>query len=562
MLFDVLIVTLLASIGTCSTLPPPKALGHVPRGPVYLPAPLIPSELAIRDTGILQERAQSSEVFDIGFQLKNEEIYAGSWDFKPPKPIPIAVVPGTPIPITVEPKESIAFTLNCNDCRTYGEIAADLDTDDGLAVILTFNRAGAYLDFGVSASNTLTATFALGTFLSTGNLTSKAFEAKIGLGLNLVLSFTTAIDMTGGFQLCIPDGAQLGFDIDVGVDPATGLLAASAEVKTFPSISFSLLPFAVSSSAVNITAALVLKAEAGITTTIGPVSGTTGAGASLTIVEVNLGATTSNQPGQCSRALFAGIESNAGAFANVGLAFNNDSVLDDQPNVNVSTVFATAGTTACLGTETPSIPTFAPSHPSDMVGCPVSPVTQFTTITKTNSLTQCLVPLVNCPTSLTQLVVQSKEEAFTTTYCPTPSATTSASNMTAAHYGHGNSSYYATGTGYYYPSSPTTTTNIPISGSLLPPGSSSVTAAPVASACATGIELSKLVSLVTVPLAQEFQTLTAAENATITGSPQISTTLPPVAGTVGIVTAGAGRVSAAVTMSVLMMVGRLVVFLF
>lgn len=91
-----------------------------------------------------------------------------SWDFAPPKPIP---VPGLP-PVTVEPKDTIAFTLNCNDCRTYGEIVAEMDTEgDGVTFTLTFNKAGAYLDFGISASNTLTATFALGHFLSTGNLT-------------------------------------------------------------------------------------------------------------------------------------------------------------------------------------------------------------------------------------------------------------------------------------------------------------------------------------------------------------------------------------------------------
>ncbi len=59
----------------------------------------------------------------------------------------------------------------------------------------------------------------------------KGFNAQVGLGLDLVFQFDGAVEASGGFQLTIPDGSQLGFDIDLGADPATGI-HPSADVKT------------------------------------------------------------------------------------------------------------------------------------------------------------------------------------------------------------------------------------------------------------------------------------------------------------------------------------------
>ncbi|KAM7189944.1 hypothetical protein V8F33_009746 [Rhypophila sp. PSN 637] len=493
MLCELLLLPLLAAVGSSSTIPQAYA-------PALVRSPAFPAN-NVRDIDThLEPRLglTKSEVFDIGFQLKDEELYAGSWDFAPPAPIPI---PGIPVPITVLPTESIAFTLNCNDCRTYGEIVAEMDTEgDGVTFGLTFNKAGAYMDFGISATNELTATFALGKFLSTGNLTSGSFAAKLGLGLNLVLSFTGAIDLTGGFQICIPDGTKLAFNVDIGIDADTTGLSATSDVTTFPDVSFSLLPIEFSAG-VNVTAALILKAEAGIDTQIGLIAGTASAGASLTIAQVNLGAAATNEQGQCSRQLFADIESNAGAFANAGLKFDEEELFEP-PNFNVSTVFATAGTTVCIGTKVPTIPTLTPSIQTDVPECDgVLPSTALTTVTKTNTLTSCLAAVVNCPASLTQVVVLTKEEAITTTFCPTPSA---------------------------------------ISASLVGSASSAVGSAP---ACPSGIKLSQLKEFITQPLPESAQTIAPAVNATITGSPELppkTTALPtPV---VGIVEAGASKV--------------------
>lgn len=181
-MFEILLLPLFAGVGWSSIIPQANA-------PVLPRSPVLPAVIVRGVDAPLEARIATSEVFDIGFELKDEELYSGyvglreqtifvkhtlmrpnrTWEFAPPKPLP---VPGLPPVVTVEPKETIEFTLNCNDCRTYGEIVAEMDTEgDGVTFGLTFNRAGAYLDFGISATNTLTATFALGHFLSTGNLT-------------------------------------------------------------------------------------------------------------------------------------------------------------------------------------------------------------------------------------------------------------------------------------------------------------------------------------------------------------------------------------------------------
>jgi len=339
-----------------------------------------------------------------------------------------------------------------------------------------------------------------------------------------------------------------------------------------PSVTFSLLPIEVSSTSVNITAALILKAEAAINTTIGAVSSLAAAGASLTIVEVNLGQTTTNQQGQCSRALFADIESNAGAFAKADLSFDEDSIFEDPPNLNVSTVFATAGTTACVGTQIPTIPSLTPAKQSNVLECAgAAATTSLTTVTKTNTLTSCLAPVVNCPNSLTQLVVITKEEAITTTFCPgavPPQLSTAPASLSTtlslaargeAHYTpYPTITTTVTTTTYPHTSSPHT--NLPANNTI------SISVAPPAPACATGgVSLSQLPELITAPLADFIQTIAPAEDAIITGSPELPATasgLPPVVTPpVEYVTASAGRVGTGVGFGLVVgFLGALVMF--
>ncbi len=173
------------------------------------------------------------------------------------------------------------------------------------------------------------------------------------------------------------------------------------------------MPVALNSTAANVTVALVLKVDAAISTSLGPVAANVGAGAHLTLVQIRFGEVSSNNPAQCKIALFADIESNGGAFAEIGASAGDDLSFDEKPAV--STVFATAGTTTCLTNTRPALPaTTVPPQTS----CPLALVADTTTTTATYSLTSCLVKAIDCPTSLTQVVVVTNVQTLTATRCP------------------------------------------------------------------------------------------------------------------------------------------------
>lgn len=80
------------------------------------------------------------------------------------------------IPLGLTPFEtsladSFSLVVECLDCRTFGDIVAEFNNDDGLKATLTFNNVGAYLDFGVFSSNEGTFTIGLGRFFGSGNVT-------------------------------------------------------------------------------------------------------------------------------------------------------------------------------------------------------------------------------------------------------------------------------------------------------------------------------------------------------------------------------------------------------
>ncbi|KAK0612426.1 hypothetical protein B0T17DRAFT_406803 [Bombardia bombarda] len=436
MYFTTLVVaSLAASAASCSQIPSRRTVARTPRDtapyPYHAPA-----------SRQLQQRATASETFEFGLSIQNQNIFSGDWTGQ----LPAIPIPGTPL--EVQPEDSFSFSLDCIDCRTYGSIVAAISNDNGLSVGLTFVNAGAFLDFGLKASNALTVTLTLGKFFNPGaNLTTGGFEASIGLGLNLVLSLTTTVEMTGGFQLCIPDGAQLGFNVNLE-QGENGLLTADADITALPEITFALLPLTISTAA-NITAALVLKTEVGIAADLGLISGSAGAGAALTLAEVNLGQVTSNTPGQCPRALFVDIESSAGAYANAAIVINDENLLPDA-NPSVSTIFASAGTTTCLGAAAPTFPavTASPLLPSQATtDCAASQlVTETTTITATNSLTACLAQgVVNCPASLTQLILVTTVDTVTATRCPGALSLSAAS--AGLGYGYTNTTIYPSGAG-------------------------------------------------------------------------------------------------------------------
>lgn len=192
-----------------------------------------------------------------------------------------------------------------------------------------------------------------------------------------------------------------------------------------PEINFAILPVQLSHASVNITAAIVLRAEAGITlqktALTQNVDFAATVSASLTLAQLTFGsAFTDGEEGACKQALFVEVDSNAAAGAVVGSEIAGNE-LDRGPDV--STIFLSAGTTTCLDD-----PTSASSAPTT-TGQPACPTTALVTsvanMNKTFSLTSCLVSALNCPTSLTQVIVVTDVQPATTTTCTSlPNATT------------------------------------------------------------------------------------------------------------------------------------------
>lgn len=193
-----------------------------------------------------------------------------------------------------------------------------------------------------------------------------------------------------------------------------------------------MLPIQVSRASANITAAIVLRAEAGIGLQKTPVTKgldfAATVSASLTLAELTFGAVLSD--GSCRRALFLDVDSNAAAEARVGGEVAGRE-FDHGPEV--STVFLSAGTTTCLDarTDVETVTTTSSKTAATLPACPATAlVTRVRNVTKTLSLTSCLVSAINCPRSLSQVVLVTDVQPATTTLCPSLSANTT-TNATA-----------------------------------------------------------------------------------------------------------------------------------
>ncbi|KAK3337747.1 hypothetical protein B0T19DRAFT_472578 [Cercophora scortea] len=565
---SILLMPLLASVASCSGLLPIHKADDLASRELALPH--APRDILLHtDPSELQRRAEASETFDIGFQVQNQVLYEGGWEGALPKPVPI---PGTPGEVQVS--EKFEFKLECKDCRTYGTVTAAINTDDGFTASLTFNGAGAFLEFGLEASDTLTVTFTLGRFFDRGkNLTSGGIEAKIGLGLDLVLSLDTKVAVAGGFQLCIPDGAQLTLDAGLAIDPDSFLPTANPAITKVPDITFSLLPLALSTAQANITAALILKTDIGIGSDLGSV----GAGAYLTLVQVKLGEVISSSPNQCRRAIFADIESSAGAYAHAELTLDNNKndTSNSDPliaaNPSVGTVFATAGTTTCLDGIAAATPTttLLPPAPSSLASsltltlpCGLAQQTTTTTTTATTttqSITACLAPgVIICPASLTQLVVVTGVETLTltSTLCPSLFMTPSYPLINATS----NSYIYPTGTGTGTGTGIITTTTTPDSGAL-PTTQATPQACPAAASILPLLPLPSAIISSLLPPDFANLTLPSGAAATVTGgvvqvaadtvstAPTTTITTPPAGPITTIATVRAGNYTATASAS-------------
>lgn len=150
-----------------------------------------------------------------------------AWEAQSPK-VPIGPLPGAVGSVG----GSFNLTMQCVDCRTYGNIVASLDDSDGLRALLTFNQVGAYMDLAMFASSQGTYTIGLGASLGTSNVTGKVFAAGFDFGMELILQVTGAVQANGGFQISIPDGETVGLDIGLKLNKTeNGLIKPTSKIN-------------------------------------------------------------------------------------------------------------------------------------------------------------------------------------------------------------------------------------------------------------------------------------------------------------------------------------------
>lgn len=198
-----------------------------------------------------------------------------------------------------------------------------------------------------------------------------------------------------------------------------------------PQVNFGFLPFAMSES-VNGTIGLRLRAEVnGKVQASHDLEANAGAGAYIILAEVTVGEVASTDS-SCEAAIFAEVDANMGAYATAGATFGIDSFT---AGPSVSTTYLSMGTTICLATETPTFvsTSMAPEVTDTVLECAVALTEETTTITSSYSLTSCVISAVNCPSSLTQVIIVTNIESVITTLCPatTYATTTSAATPTA-----------------------------------------------------------------------------------------------------------------------------------
>ncbi|KAI1464207.1 uncharacterized protein F4812DRAFT_462957 [Daldinia caldariorum] len=293
------------------------------------------------------------------------------------------------------------------------------------------------------------------------------FQVGVTFNVDLIVGVTAEIATDTGFEVTIPDGSSY----KIPLDPSIPNTANFAGAQT------TLLPLTVDAPA-EITVALRLRVEAGVELPGSKLFDADAVvGAFLYIPEVTLSEQFSQEfdrngsiteAGECLLPASADININAGVFVDIGADIANNPIVDFNPTLS-TTVF-TASTSTCfltatgrpeadptpaLGTGTgaltkstmrtrtgvssktkaPAKPTvtkrplvtgtgsssLAPPEatpPASGLVCPVPLVTEVHTTTGKYTITECAAQVMNCPASLTQIVVVDDTATLTTTHCP------------------------------------------------------------------------------------------------------------------------------------------------
>ncbi|KAI1451965.1 hypothetical protein F4805DRAFT_59449 [Annulohypoxylon moriforme] len=358
-------------------------------------------------------RRDANKTFDLGFEVNDKTLFSGSW--------PVAT--GT----------TVSLDLSCVECKTYGELNAFMEFPDNLEELLKdlkdfnpfndasltvgFQGVGALVDLSVTTKGTGHFTIPLYKSETPLGISGPGFTAGISFGVDLIIGVTAEIETEGGFEVTIPDGSSFTINLDEKVGNKANFKGASAQ----------LLPLSVDAPA-TVTVALRLEVQGGIELPSNPlIDAKAIAGAYINIPEVILGEQFSMPPANgsdCILPVSAEININAGAYVDIGVDIADITLGDYDPTV--STTLFDAATSTCfitLGqeTSTPLITgtgTGAAAAATSTIACPSPLVTSTATTTSTYTVTSCAAAVVNCPNSLTQVIVVTDPITLTTSSCP------------------------------------------------------------------------------------------------------------------------------------------------
>ncbi|KAI1761656.1 hypothetical protein GGR53DRAFT_17613 [Hypoxylon sp. FL1150] len=381
---------------------------HTPRRDVQLESRHYPTRrsLAKRD---------ANTTFDLGFEAKNAKLFDGSWSAL---------------------GQDFSLSLACVECRTWGTLVAsaafpddledligdlsDLNPLNDASLTVGFQGVGALVDLSLTTGAKGEFTLPLIPVAETPlGISGPGFQVGIVFGIDLVLGITGEVETEGGFQVAIPDSSSFTIPLDPTV----------ANTGKFDGASASLLPLTASAPA-NITLALRLRVQAGLELPSSPLLEAKAlAGAYINIPEITLGEQFTTSPADGSNCLLpadAEININAGVFVDIGADIGDIPLVDFNPTLSTtllsaaaSTCFVTVGQdTATATATTASATTSAATGTAGGTGCPVPLTTETITTTSAFSITSCAAQIVNCPASLTQVIVVSSPVTETVTRCP------------------------------------------------------------------------------------------------------------------------------------------------
>ncbi|KAI0881196.1 uncharacterized protein GGS22DRAFT_71835 [Annulohypoxylon maeteangense] len=424
--------SLLSLVLVCSSLVIAKPIGDVSEF----------QSIADRDVELLPRfgphtrgvmvRRDANKTFDLGFEVNDLTLFTGSWP----------VAKGT----------TVSLDLSCVECRTYGELNAFMEFPDNIEDILKdlkdfnpfndasltveFQGAGALIDLSVATRGTGHFTIPLFKSQTPLGISGPGFQAGITFNVDLIVGVTAEIETKGGFEVTIPDGSSFTINLDDKVDNNAKFSGTSA----------TLLPLRVDAPA-TITVALRLAVQGGIELPKIPlVDAKAIAGAYINIPQVTLGEQFSMPPANGSNCILpatAEVNINAGAYVDIGVDIADITIGDYDPTV--STTFFKAATSTCFitastATSTPLITgtgsvtatrtgtgatgtTATAAATTTTAPACVSPSTSKKTTTSTYTVTSCAAAVVNCPNSLTQVIVVTDILTQTSTSCAGSSAT-------------------------------------------------------------------------------------------------------------------------------------------